>query len=156
MRSKASLRRNTFVRPSCNPAMAHLVEKSKARNSCDVCGRATSEYCGSVLRTLFSLKEFARAVTDGNTGLHSLKLLALPLSAWNGELAFIVFGQFGRCVVGVDAKFWRDSLKELVRCVVGVGAGFANLKLFARFGADANAVRAARKLDLPFVVLGRG
>jgi hypothetical protein len=116
-----------------------------------------------VSRTLFSLKEFARAVTDGNTGLHSLKLLALPLSAWNGELVFIVFGQgggclneFGRCVVGVDAKFWRDSLKELVRCVVGVGAGFANLKLFARFGADANAVRAARKLDLPFVVLGRG
>lgn len=82
IRSKASLLRNTLVRPSCIPASAHRDAKSKARNSCDDCGGAESEW-GAVSNASFSLKEFFRSGSDKNAVLDARKL----------DLLFIVLGR---------------------------------------------------------------
>lgn len=74
MRSNASLRRNTLVRPSCNPARAQRDEKSKERKSCDDCGGVVSALHASDSRSWFSLKEFFRSASDKNAVLDDKKL----------------------------------------------------------------------------------
>ena len=79
MRSKASRRRNTLVRPNCKPARAHLDEKSSARNSCDDFGCSGPNLCVSVLRSLFSLTESVRSGSDKNAVREERKLDLLLL-----------------------------------------------------------------------------
>lgn len=93
MQSKASRRRNTLVRPSCSPARAHRDEKSKARNSCDDCGRMDPEWNASAWHTSFSLKESFRSDFDKNADRDERKL----------DLLAIELGRV--CTCGI---YWRE------------------------------------------------